>query len=373
VLWLVAGTAATGLACRAASELLRSEELAFPHPFLLAGLSQAGALLLCRLAARVLDTREVLPPPHPAASQGGPPTATSSEAEWKAAGILGLMYGVDVCIGASILYHLALASRDASYVLSPAVMLGAGILAGCDKPEKRCLQSIAGVTLGGLLMAVSGFSWAMLEMGLLALLADVVKMFRWVFTKNVLPDESGAPLLIFAARMATTTAALGFELTFVTDFSSYAGLFYLPRPGQVAALVLATSLGTAVKTVSELHLAQLTSVTVLGFFTPLLNAALTLLAAILGGNGASITGGLGALTCLGGVGFYGYLRQGPHEAEAFIAIDPPMPSASYARLQADGPPGHARRQQLAPPSRQPPAVPLRGVQSAPAAPRLYVV
>lgn len=341
-LWLAAGAAATGLAFWAASVLLRSEDLAFPHPFLLVGFSQLGTLLLCRLVVYFLGAPPEPPmPPAPPGPPGAPsPAAQAREAEWKAAGILGLMYGVDCCIGASLLYHLSLVSRDAAYVLTPAAMLGAGILAGTDQPETRCVQSVVGITLGGLLMSLGGFvDWDILKLMLLALLADVVKMFRWVFTRNVLPEQSGASLLIFAARMTTTTAAAGFELAFMTDFDCYIGLFGLPKPGEVAALVLATTVGVAVKLVSELHLAQLTSVTVLGFFTPLLNVGLTVLAVVCGGERASLWSCLGASLCVGGMGYYAYLRQREQEADLTVTVEPPMPSttsAGYVRLPAEG-------------------------------------
>jgi len=319
VAWLLLAAVATGAAAQAATMLLRGdgEEPELPHPWLLLGLSHVGAVLLCGGAVCCLG------------SSGTDLTVTGApEIGLKEYSILGMMYGAEHGIDAIVLRREQMDACAEAYMLAPFFMLLAGVLAGIEKPRREFLLSIGAVAFGGLLMTRLSLDFEGLQnIEHLVLLSNIIATFRWVFTRNVLPAV-GAPLVRFAMKLLPTAAALGFELAFVSDFSSYSALFSLREPGRVAGMLLLISLCMAVALVAELHVAH-AGLTPLGFLGPL-----RLLFGLLAGGSSSVglTRLLGTVVCMAGAAVYVWQLQ-----REDLARDLP-PGTGSAPRQVVGPP-----------------------------------
>eukprot|EP00419_Tripos_fusus_P001077 CAMPEP_0172684462 /NCGR_PEP_ID=MMETSP1074-20121228/19575_1 /TAXON_ID=2916 /ORGANISM="Ceratium fusus, Strain PA161109" /LENGTH=485 /DNA_ID=CAMNT_0013503479 /DNA_START=184 /DNA_END=1642 /DNA_ORIENTATION=- len=328
--WLLVAAVATGAAAQAASTLLRAdgEKPELPHPWLLLGLSHVGAVLLCAGAACFLGS-------------GTDQTAGGAAAEigLKEYSILGLMYGVEHGIDAIVLRRETADACAEAYMLTPFFMLLAGVGAAIEKPRMAFLSSIGAVALGGLFMTRLSLDLAGLQnIEHLVLFSNIIATFRWVFTRNVLPAV-GVPLISFAMKLLPTAAALGFELAFMTDFSSYPALLSLRDPGRVAGLVLLISLCMAVALVAELHVAHV-GLTPLGFLGPL-RLFIGLCWAAANNDDVGLTRLLGTVVCI--IGIAVYVWQVQHE-ELARDLPPGMvphpvtgPDANgYLRVSAGG-------------------------------------
>lgn len=302
VAWLLLAAVATGAAAEAATLLLRAdgeEPPELPHPWILLGLSHVGAALLTTGAACCLGRLGT----DQTVSAGAP------EIGLKEYSILGLMYGLEHGFDAIVLRRRTADACAEAYVLTPFFMLAAGILAGIERPRRAFLLSIGAVALGGLLMTRLSLDLAgLLSIEHLVLLSNIIAIFRWVFTRNVLPAV-GAPLVSFAMKLLPTAAALGFELAFVFDFSSYPSLLSLREPGRVAGLLLFISLCMAIALIAELHVAHV-GLTPLGFLGPLrLLFGLCWAAANDDNHSVGLTRVLGTGICIAGVATYCWQLQ----------------------------------------------------------------
>jgi len=333
VAWLFVAAVSTGAAAQAATILLRGddEEPELPHPWMLLGLSHVGSALLCTIAAFCLG------------SAGADQTAGGAAAEigLKEYTILGFMYGVEHGIGAIVLRRRSLDACAEAYMLNPFFMLLAGVLAGIEHPRREFLFSIGTVALGGLLMTRLSLDLAGLwRVEHLVILANIIATFRWVFTRNVLP-ATGAPLVGFAMKMLPTAAALGFELAFVSDFSSYPALLMLRNPGRVAGLLLLISLCMAAALIAELHVAHF-GLTPLGFLGPLRLLLGLCLAVANGSHAVDHTRLLGNVVCMAGVAIYCWQLQREDLTRDLPPGIVPLaqagrdPDGGYLRLSAGG-------------------------------------
>lgn len=333
-LWLLARTAACALLVVVGVELVGKAELAFPGGFLAEGLANLGASVLCwaaLLAARSADTGAPGPPGPgpPGLGLSGPPGVPGvpgvsgvpmpagpgrpcATIDWKSAGVLGLMRGVELGLFAVLFREASVSVRGIALAATPAFFFAAGLLSGRERPRMDLAAAVGCVTLGGLLASLMDADLVGIRMLPLALIAELIAMMRWVFTSNILPAV-GEPhrlyLLDLAARMSPPTSLVGFEIAFITDTRCYVEMWFLPKPLYVTLLVTVMAICTAVVTVADLQVVQLTSVTLLGFVTPFARVAGIIFAALVWGTRVSLMNTAGVLLCAVGAVLYAQARS----------------------------------------------------------------
>mmetsp|Transcript_17771 Transcript_17771/g.44996 ORF Transcript_17771/g.44996 Transcript_17771/m.44996 type:complete len:516 (+) Transcript_17771:114-1661(+) len=304
LVWVIA----TLIGSWASSALLVGSDPLIPDPWLLSGVVHFGGALVCKLAAKV----------------AGYDAATDQEAvEMTSASVLGVMFGLEYGLYTGVLRDPAAQGHHYVYMLRPVVMALAGVLAGTEAPQRSVVACAVLATLGGILVAHGGLDFEGMSQAFpWVALASGFTIFRWVFALNVLPRHGGLPsLLFFAGQMMWPCGAVGFEIAFLSDFTSYRTLLHLKHPGQAAMYFTIVIFAVSVQLAMELKLVQATSLTVFGLCAPLLNFAEVLRSLVLGG-------GIDRINCLGvvllSVAAASYFLLQPKEPEGYAQLAAPM-------------------------------------------------
>lgn len=336
--WVVAAL----VVARASTTLLSGTEPKFPNPWLLAGVSHVGALLVCKVVVRLT----------------GYQNAEDQEAvDTTSAMVLGLMFGIESGLYTSIFVSQAMGARDESTLLAPAVMSTAALLAGIEPPSRQLAIIAAAASLGGALVPPGAWDWPAVQGALpWLILAGVVTVFRWVFALNVLPRQGGLPpLWFFAGQIMWPSAGVCFELAFLTDWSCYRQLLHLADPAAAVGLVAVLAVACSARLVMELRLAHLVPLTVLGLIAPLPNIAELCRAALTTPGGAPSLVNCAGLVLYAGAAYMYYRHR-----QDVLANQPAAAPPGYDRLEAgkagslpamrSGPPMMTGQSQMPPPS-----------------------
>jgi len=286
--------------------------LQFPDPFLMMGLSGLLGASLLQFALRfVTPVRTASLPPAPirtlsfdddergrseergeSSSRGGSRSRSRSkssggrrrrkrdpaedyvEPDWKVFGILGVMCGVETGLTAIFRELFPEAAERELLALTPPSMLMAGLLAGSQQSEPRMSLAIGLASLGGFLAPLGSPEvefWPLV----LAVLIRLLSMMRWVFTNNILPPMTLTPshrcsaMLKLAANMAVPGGVVCLELATLTHVHCYLELSQLPGKGMVLLKLLWMGICQVVVLVSQLQLARLASLPMIGLLQPL--------------------------------------------------------------------------------------------------------
>lgn len=329
----------------AASALQVGSDPLIPDPWLLFGVVHFGGAVVCKLAAKF---------------SGYDPLGDQEAVETTSASVLGVMFGLEYGLYTGVLRYPIAQQHHYVYMLRPAVMALAGVLAGTEAPRQHIVACASLATLGGVLVGAPGgldvgglsdaFPWVAL--------ASCFTIFRWVFALNVLPRHGGLPsLLFFAGQMMWPCGAVGFEIAFLSDFTSYRTLLHLKHPGQAAMYFTIVIFAVSIQLAMELKLVQTTSLTVFGFCAPLLNAV-QLFRSLAGGSGVAWTNCLGLV--LLSLAFAVYCFMQPREPEGYVKLGAPAWKSEDSwrqPAQAQLPPGRrpfGNNFASAPPGRQQP-------------------
>jgi len=326
VFWIMVWLVTSPLVMASIKTVTSTSSLNFPYPWMLVGLTNVGTGIFCLAlyyvpgCLREADFERPVP--------------------WKNAAALGLMQGVEVGIGAEILFRISLTLRTEMHMLTPALMFVFGLAFGIESFDPRLILSVSVVTLGGLLASYGTMTWEGLELVPLLLLASLISTLRWVLTQKWLAplgEQLKPSPIMLALRMSPTTAFVGFVVAAMREPGAYQGLLHLPYPGKIAGGLLLISFGICVMLVAELRAVQLTSALLLGFLVPFHNVSVILLDASVRGTKVSGINWIGIVLCAVASGFYSTARK---EDKDRLAVqfrgDPPYQSTGASASAPEG-------------------------------------
>jgi len=338
LLWV----AITWLTSQSFCTLLEGEEPLFPNPWLLAGIAHALALGVCRLLVLI----------------SGYDNARDEEAvDITSATVLGLMFGVESGIYTGMFTDWVAGRHEEAFLLRPAVMCVAGLLAGTEPLRGRLVVVAVAATLGGALVAPGGVDVKDVLTSMPSLFAaGALTAFRWVFVLNVLPRGGGMPpLWFFTGQLMWPSAAVCFELAVLSDYTSYRQLLHLPQPRVVLGHVLGLAMLAGAQMAVELRLVQVTSLTMLGLATPLLNAV-TLAKLYFTQARLPLSENLvGLALYCASAAFYWKSRSSAaaeQQTQEAMALEKSAASSGYQRLEAGSPRGSASPRSMRSPTRR---------------------
>lgn len=330
--------------------LLLDKELAFPNPLLMVGLSGLVTYILCQVVASALSCCAKL----------------GSKPDWRAAGIFGLMFCVQTCLGAKALQVSEIYYNAVPMAYSITLLL-AGVVVGIEQPRPLLFVAVSLALAGGLLAASTTGAFALepvigTNLVIFLLFSILAGSARLAFTQKFLTQEHPSRRkpkfspLVLATRMALPAAICSFEFAAITDFGCFEALAHVPNPQKVGALLCIIGLANAIRLVVELYLLQLTSTTFIGILVPISSVSFVILPQLLEHSRPPVKVLIAAALCLAAFAPLLCSRAWAARARSREEDD----AAAYERLENGDRPRKSRSGSRRSKAREPHAMPLLG-------------
>eukprot|EP00929_Paragymnodinium_shiwhaense_P100770 TRINITY_DN63347_c0_g1_i1.p1 TRINITY_DN63347_c0_g1~~TRINITY_DN63347_c0_g1_i1.p1 ORF type:complete len:455 (-),score=117.81 TRINITY_DN63347_c0_g1_i1:100-1464(-) len=209
---------------------------------------------------------------------------------------------------------MTMAMREEASMLTPIIVVAINIYIGTEAYKKELIAAAVGATLGGLLVVRGDLGISNLEMPVVALVARLVAILKWMLARVWLMSANPKKPTIrqLAFRMLAGGGILAIELNWLFQYECFGKCWSLPWTvwGAFLAMAVAVPLWLLI----ELRLLELTSVTLLGFAQPFYSVLLVLQAIVSSGTvGIMHYGGL--LLFGASMGAYVLLRMKEHRSE----------------------------------------------------------
>lgn len=261
--WIIVWLTISPVILFSIKHLSTDRQLAFPYPFLMTGACNLVVFVVGSLFVKLLgyDQRE-------------------GQASWQWAGLLGVIQGVEVGLGNTVVKYLSLSLRQELLMMSPALMYVGGRAFGLEHYNPTVTLAVILMTCGGMLS-----TWGRIHMGstpmlAIAIMSTICSVIRWNLTQKMLAsnkvdkvDKPSSLVLTVRQSLATCCTCLLIS-SCVEDVPT---LMVMPHAQEVALYVFGIGCGLCLMCLAEMRTVQLTSALFIAFVAPIHNVSIILL------------------------------------------------------------------------------------------------
>jgi drug/metabolite transporter (DMT)-like permease len=305
--WIVVWLSISPMILFSVKHITNDRELAFPYPFLLTG--------SCNLVIFVVGSLLLKFP--------GVNQKNDSQVSWQMATVLGVINGVEVGVGNTVVKYLSLSLRQELHMMSPALMYLCGRVFGLEHYNPMVTLAVLLMTFGGMLSVWGRVHVGNIPMFLLAIVSAVCSVIRWNLTQKMLALEGKVEkpsAFVLAVRQSLATACACLAIS--SCFEDVPPMMLLPHVDKVAKIVIGIGCGLCVMCMAEMRTVQLTSALFVAFFAPIHNVSIIVLDVIVKGAHVSGINWLGIICVTIATALYMRTRQKEVVDQSHLPLKP---------------------------------------------------
>jgi len=258
--WIIIWLTISPMILFSIKHLSTDRQLAFPYPFLMTGASNLVVFVVGSLFVKILGYDK----------QAG-------QVSWQWAGLLGVIQGVEVGLGNTVVKYLSLSLRQELHMMSPALMYVGGRALGLEQYNPMVTLAVLLMTCGGMLSTWGRIHMDNTPMFALAIISATFSVIRWNLTQKMLASnkvDKPSPLLLTVRQALATCVTCLLISSCAEDVPT---LMLMPHAQEVAQYVLCIGCGLCLMCLAEMRTVQLTSALFIAFVAPIHNVSIIVL------------------------------------------------------------------------------------------------